>query len=198
MGLTLYSAPAIEPVDLDDARQFARIDQADQDALVVSALAVARSYVEQATRRALISQTWDLKLDGFDDPEWVRNGVIILPKPPLSSVTSITYVDTAGTTQTWSATEYQVVTYAGDFAQPGRIAEAYGYTYPSTRTQANSVTIRFVAGYGTDADDVPAGLKHAIKLLVMELLERGAPSGVVVPIAELQIRRLLAPYKVFL
>lgn len=101
----------------------------------------ARHAAERKTRCALITQTWDLSLDGF--PSWELR----IPKPPLQSVTSITYVDTDGTTQTLAASAYTV-----DIkSQPGRITPAYGLVWPVTRYQVNAVTVRFVCGFGAAA-----------------------------------------------
>ena len=85
-----------------------------------------------------------------------------MPRPPLQSVTSITYVDDAGDTQTLSSSLYQVDTKS----QPGRIIPAYGESWPTVRSNTlNAVTVNFVAGYGDDPEDVPAGLRHAVKFL---------------------------------
>jgi uncharacterized phiE125 gp8 family phage protein len=101
----------------------------------------ARRAAERKTRCALITQTWDLSLDAF--PSWELR----VPKPPLQSVTSITYVDTDGVTQTLAADQYLV-----DIkSQPGLITPAYGLVWPSTRAQSNAVTIRFICGFGAAA-----------------------------------------------
>ena len=77
-------------------------------------------------------------------------------------MTSIQYVDDAGDTQTLSTSLYQVDTKS----QPGRIIPAYGESWPTVRSDTlNAVTVNFVAGYGDDPEDVPAGLRHAVKLI---------------------------------
>jgi uncharacterized phiE125 gp8 family phage protein len=76
-------------------------------------------------------------------------------------VTSITYTDENGVSQTWAASLY-LVDPAG-----GRIQPAYGQVYPSTRAGIlNAVAVRFVAGYGAAATAVPENLRHAMKLLI--------------------------------
>lgn len=108
---------------------------------------------ETITRCALLTQTWDLTLDRF--PAWVLN----VPKPPLRSVTSITYIDTNGVTQTLDASQYVVDTKS----EPGRITPAFGAVWPSTQCRINAVTVRLVCGFGAAAD-VPADVKHWIQL----------------------------------
>lgn len=138
------------------------------DPYLTSLVKSARRLVESETGRALITQTWILRLEGFptssDCPLWV-------PLPPLQSVSSIAYVDADGVSQTWAAASYQVTTPAGDAPDCGRIAPAYGEVWPTTREQMEAVTITFVAGYGA-AGAVPEDLKHAMKLIVGHLYEQ--------------------------
>ena len=95
-------------------------------------------------------------------------GAIVLPFPPVSSITSVSYVDTAGATQTWTAgaTGYTTQLPAGPHCGPALIYPSYGISYPSTRSQRASVTVRFVCGYGAEARHVPSSLMSAMKLLI--------------------------------
>lgn len=191
MSLFLVTAPAAEPVSVQDAKAQCRVDTSDEDALFATLVIAAREYVETATHRALITQTWDWTLDGF--PDWT----LVLPLPPVASVTSITYVDTAGVTQTWAASLYRTDLPAGPYASPARVTPAYSESYPSTRAVTNAVTVRFVAGYGTAAS-VPASLKAAIKLLVAHWYARREPltNGTVAPVPW-TIEALTWPFKAF-
>jgi uncharacterized phiE125 gp8 family phage protein len=162
MALTLVTAPTVEPVTLAEAKLHLRVDTADEDALIDTLIRAARQYVETFTRRALIAQTWDDKRDEFP----CGDGTIELPIAGVSSVTSISYVDTNGDTQTWSASLYQTDLPSGPKAPFARICPAYAQYYPQTRTQMNAVTVRFVAGYGTTSAAVPESLKAGIKLLI--------------------------------
>jgi uncharacterized phiE125 gp8 family phage protein len=158
MGLTLVTGPALEPVSLIEAKQHCRIDSTDDDGLLAGYILAARSYAEDYTRRAFITQTWDYRISNAyaDNPcvmGWpaVKQGDtyyprIELPKPPLISVTSITYVDTAGVSQTLAADQYQV----NPYSYTGLIDPAYGVTWPQVRTQMNAITVRFVCGHGSN------------------------------------------------
>ena len=85
-----------------------------------------------------------------------------MPRPPLSSVTSIGYEDENGSSQTWSSALYQTDT----DSEPGRIKPIEGETFPNTQSNTyNTVTMTYVAGYG-GASAVPVRYKQAIKLLV--------------------------------
>jgi uncharacterized phiE125 gp8 family phage protein len=115
------------------------------DPLLGRFIRTARQMAETATRRALITQTLDLYLDSF--PFWE----VTLPRPTLQSVTSITYVDDNGVTQTLDTSLYLVDT----TTEPARITPAFGEVWPTTRWQTNAVRIRYAAGYGATAASVP-------------------------------------------
>jgi uncharacterized phiE125 gp8 family phage protein len=119
------------------------------DQLLARFIRTARQMAETATRRALITQTLDLYLDSF--PFWE----VTLPRPKLQSVTSITYVDDNGVTQTLDTSLYLVDT----TTEPARITPAFGEVWPTTRWQTNAVRIRYVAGYGATAASVPECVK---------------------------------------
>lgn len=146
MPLTLVTAPEVEPITLTEAKLHLRVTENNEDALISALIIAAREGAESFTRRAIITQTWDLTLDEF--PEEIET-----PFPKLQSVSSVTYIDTDGNSQTLNASEYTVDTKS----EPGRVVEAYGKTWPSTRDVINAVTVRFVAGYGL-ASAVPKSL----------------------------------------
>jgi uncharacterized phiE125 gp8 family phage protein len=118
------------------------------DPMIGRFITTARQMAEQHLKRYLITQTVDAYFDDF-----VSNRTIYLP--PLASVTSIKYIDTDGVEQTLSASNYLV----DAISRPAQIEEAYGMSWPSVRSQRNAVVVRFVAGYGDAATDVPACIK---------------------------------------
>lgn len=167
MALSLQTAPTSEPVAREAAKLHCRANEDNTEDLLFDRLVTsAREYCETFTGRALMPQTWDLKMDSFVDREWVDgNGVIWLPKPPVTAVSSITYLDGNGDSQTLSTSIYTTDLPSGPKARRARISEAYSQVFPQTRDTFNAVTIRFVAGYA-NADAVPASIKQAILLLV--------------------------------
>ena len=167
MGLSLVTAPAIEPIVLQEAKDHLNLDHADHDAMIDAIIRVARDRVEDETGRALITQTWDQVFECFPGASrGVPRGEIELAKAPLQSVTSISYIDTAGATQTLTAvTDYKV----DAITEPGRIVPAFNKTWPQTRDEINAVTIRFVCGYGAGRSHVPSGLRQAMLLIIADL-----------------------------
>lgn len=166
-ALVLYAAPTAEPLTVAEAMIHLNVDSINMGAVVdpyiTNLIAAARVTAERITRRALITQTWDLFLDEF--PPWE----MWIPKPILQSITSITYVDTDGATQTLAASKYLV-----DIkSEPGRITPVFGEVWPVTRAQTNAVTVRFVAGYGSAAA-VPAGIKQWMLVRIRQMYDHRA------------------------
>lgn len=136
------------------------------DPELVRLITAVRERAELATQRALITQTWDLVLDQFP-----CDGFIEIPKAPLSSITHVKYRDTGGTLQTWTSTNYVVEAPAGPRARRGRVALAFGVTWPATYGQAGDVQVRFISGYGA-ASAVPSLLKQAMLIDLAMLYEQ--------------------------
>jgi uncharacterized phiE125 gp8 family phage protein len=161
VSLSLVTAPAVEPLTLDETKAHLRVESDDENGAIYAWIVAARQHVESYTHRALLPQTWDLKLDAF--PCWSDS--IRLPKAPVTSVTSVTYLDTSGVSQTWSSSLYLTDLPTGPHAARARITPAYAQYYPSTYDVPNAVTVRFVAGY-TNADAVPMAIKAAMLFLI--------------------------------
>lgn len=198
MPLTLNrtSAPSLEPLTTAEAKSHLRVDGSNDDALIDALITASREHVEETTRRALITQTWELSLDCFPSMSWPRSGSVIwIPRSPLQSVTKIDYVNTAGTTETLDASRYRV----DSKSEPARVTEAENENWPLTDGVTNAVTVEFEAGYGDDASDVPQGIKQAMLLLIghwYENREAAAPENLSEhPKA---VDALLAPYRVYL
>lgn len=131
--------PTSEPLSPADVKQHLRITASNEDTLIAAQLTAARLWAEMFTRRQFVRAEWKLYLDQFPC------GPIRVPRPPLISVSSIQYVDTAGAAQTLATSLYQVDPYH----QPGLIVPAYGQTWPTTRDGTpNAVTVTYLAGYG--------------------------------------------------
>jgi uncharacterized phiE125 gp8 family phage protein len=141
-------APHAEPLALQEVKDHLRIDGDLEDAHLTALISAARGWVEGFWGRQLVASTFKLTLDAFP----AENGAIVLLNPPLIGVTSITYVDTAGSTQTLSTSDYTVDTES----EPGRVVPAYNEDWPDTREQINAVAITYTAGYAASFTAVAA------------------------------------------
>jgi uncharacterized phiE125 gp8 family phage protein len=132
-----------------------RIDVDEDDALINTLITAARMQIEQMASHRMVTQTLALSIDDFPD-----SGILYL-EGPVQSVSSIQYYDLDGNLQTWDDELYQVdIT-----ANPARVMPAYDEDWPDYLDDYNSIVVTYVAGCG-NANEVPAILKQAIKLLV--------------------------------
>ena len=175
-NLTQTSDPAEEPVTLAVAKAHCKVDIPDDDAYIGMLIAVARERCEAEIHRAFVSRTYLLSLDGFPfagaptvsqaiNSERLPNicfGKIRIPKPPLLSIDSITYVDNDGITQPLGPSLYLVQ--SGGKLQ-GVVTPAYGLAWPVARYQLGSVSVAYTAGYGP-ASSVPASIGLAMLLCI--------------------------------
>lgn len=132
-SLALVSGPSVEPITLDEATRFCRVDDPSENPLIENLIAAAREQIELATGRAMISQQWLLTL-----PDWATGyrdedrSALVLPfassvqasnslfglysnvrrndwrtipleRSPLISIDSVQYYDTKETLQTLTA-----------------------------------------------------------------------------------------------
>jgi uncharacterized phiE125 gp8 family phage protein len=141
-----------------ELKSFLRVDSSSEDSLIDGFLLAAMAYAQHYTGLAIGSQTIELALDAFPD------GGISLPLIPATSITSVIYVDAAGTSQTLLSSLYYLNDYS---SQDHQVTLVYGAEWPDTRDTTNAVKVRYVAGSAT----LPASVKAALMLLVGHLYE---------------------------
>lgn len=148
MSLSLITAPVAEPITLAEAKIHCNVDSdlTADDALLTSIIIAVRMAAEKETKRSLMPQTWELTQDAFTP-------VLLLRRPPVVSITSIKYLDTAGALITLAGADYTLDT-SSDF-KVARVVPAYGTVWPSTYQYINAVRVRYLTGYLTAAA-VPA------------------------------------------
>jgi len=182
MSLKRTVAPTDLPLTLDEIKDHIRWESDANDDAVLALY--RRSAVDQMDgaagllNRAIITQTWELKLDGFPvaafpSPTGLRKSQIHIPLPPLQSITSVQYIDTDGTTQTLAASKYKVLN-ASNPTRAALIEEAFGETWPATRHESGSVTVTFVAGYGL-RNAVPEHIRHLLLFTIGDAYDGRAP-----------------------
>jgi len=156
-----------EPITTAQAKAALNIDHDDDDTLIDIYIAQARKKVESDTGRAFINQTMTLYADTFGEFD---NGIIYLPRSPLSSVTTIKYYNSSNVQTTWDSGEYQ----ADTGHEPGRVTTVSGYSYPTVYDRLSPIEIAYVVGYGADADNIancPGEMFSALYMLIGHLYE---------------------------
>ena len=190
-ALVLTTPPDEEPVTLEKAREHLR-DPPSFDELTAMIVA-ARQQAEAYTQRAFITQTWTASWSRFPG---IAAG-LVLPFPPLQSVTSVAYFDTSNTQQTLTENTHFLVDAA---SQPGVVTPHVQdhTTWPATDGRNNAVEVVYVAGYGAAAA-VPQAIKHAILLMVGDMFQHRESIGVGTVAFQLGMtpKALLDPYRVW-
>lgn len=156
--LRVVTGPTAEPVSLDELKLHLRVDSTDEDALILAYLKSARELGEGLARRAFLNQTLEMVVD-----DWPPSFVLGLLRPPLVSVTSVTYYDEDGVGAVWS--DYVVNTRS----EPGRIH--FNSTPGTALIAEGGIVVRYVAGYGSDPALVPSAFKQGILLTVAHWYE---------------------------
>ena len=162
MEIKIITGPTTEPISTTTAKLHLRVDITEDNDYIDSLVTVARQYCEGFQARKYITQTLELTLDRFP------SGAIELPYPPLISVTSVKYTNSAGTETTMTETDEYLV---DSDSNVGHVYRPYNVLWPTfTPAPRNAVRVRYVAGYG-GASDVPTIIKQAMLLIVGHLYE---------------------------
>lgn len=152
----LVDGPAVEPVSLEEARAYLRIDDpaepSAEDGLIANLIVAARLAVEAAARLKLVHQTWRLSVARAPASRALR-----APLAPVARVDAVVGFDAAGVAETLDPSLHRLE----KGADPAAIVFAPDFAWP-----AGGVEVTLVAGFGPAAEDVPAPLRQAIRALV--------------------------------
>lgn len=215
LNFRLVTPPAAEPISIDQAKKHLRVDFAEDDLLIELIISAAREVCEQKTGRSIFNQTFCLSLDQFNYGDWRstipmerRNPLrfsalwesmaLRLPRPRLVSVTSITYLDVNGETETLDPGAYV----ADADSEPARIVPAINLTWPTTDYYIpGSVKVTYVSGSygdGKDSDTCPASIKQAMLLIIGHLyINREETAEANLKSIPLGVDALLNPYRFY-
>ena len=181
MNLIQSVAPSSQPVTLEEAKDFLRILDTDDDVLIGSMILQATQSAEIIMNRQIMPATYELYLNAM-------HSEIILPRPPFISLESFQAFD--GTV--WNdVSEY-------DLDDKAMLAALYPSFTGVVSSKKNSVKVVYKAGYAA-ADKVPESIKTWIKIQVSSYYENREPFVVGVSVSELpysHVNALLNRYKV--
>lgn len=201
MNIIVTSAPAVEPVSLEELYLFLRMDPDGSppthpdDPMLETMITSAREKVEQTTRRALVQQSIRLVLPGFparrvygghggwgvdEDLYTDVDSPVELLRPPFQSIQTVRYYDQANVLQTLAADAY----FVSSEAMVPALRPASGYCWPMTYRREDAVLIDYTVGYTPDGsppdaagwrENIPGSIKDAIKFEVQLQYDELAP-----------------------
>lgn len=160
------SEPYEEPVTLGEVKRHLRVMHSDLDTEIRSLIREARDWFERThgkTLRLAVTRTtaWGC---------W-PSGPIYPAFPPLKSVTSITYYDTANSSQTLASSNYDTITstYLPPFIDWSKDA-----VLPDTYDRPDAITLTYVTGWAS-RDTIPDAARQAIKLHISARFHESDP-----------------------
>jgi len=187
MALQLRAGPAQEPVSLEEAKYFMRLDGTEDDVLVSTLITAARIHIETTIGKVLITESWSFFLD-----KWPKSKTLYFPLDPIQTIEEIRFH-----TNSEGFTIIQAEDYSTDLISNHPRLHLTGSKPTSASKQLNQIEIRFVAGYGDTPDDVPSDLKQALLMLASHWFEQRDPIAFGGAFAEIPrtIEALLSNYK---
>ncbi len=152
------SVRSFDVVTLEEARAQCRVDSTDEDDLLGWIIDAVHESIEREAHRVLGDESWRVSFG--DWPE----GPVKLRPGPVRSVTTVQYLNQAGTWATLADSYYRLV-HAGSVLE--RLEWVDGLVLPLLSSQCSSdrVRVTYAAGHASAAG-IPVPLKAAALLLV--------------------------------
>lgn len=139
-GLAITSRTGADPISLAEIKEQVSQDHDLDDDLLTALRDAAIETVEEAQSTILAQATMTLTLS-----YWPRDGVFVIPRYPVQSITSITYLEEGESTPTtWAASNYRL---ESDTFPPRVVVKKDIITPTASLESGNPITITFVAGY---------------------------------------------------
>lgn len=161
MKLQRVTNPIALPLSMNSMKDHLRIERSETayDDDLNDLIVAAAEFIRAKCHVELINTQYRALWNQFPACRTIK-----IPLWPVVTVDSITYYDTAGALQTMSASLYQTEL----IQSPATVTLApLGTSWPSTQDEKiNAVILTFTTGFGIDSAAVPAGYRHAMKLLV--------------------------------
>lgn len=181
-SLRRTSEPAAKVISVADFKAYMKIDGSDEDTILGNIIDAATNLAEVYTKRAFITQTQKLTLDGFDGSNQgdyfaeagiyniprsaIRSGdAIELPRSPIQAITSITTYNDANASSVFDSASYSVDT------NGGRVYLNDGYSWPTNLRDQAAVEIVYTCGYGDASTDVPSTIITAVMMQAASMYE---------------------------
>lgn len=152
--------PVAEPVTVAELKAHLRIEHDADDEQLEQYLLAAREQAEAKMQRTLVATTLEAYYSGF-------GGALVLRLPTVLGVLSVKYLDKLGDEQELPPEHYRLRARR----LPNVIVPASGVVWPSTLCDPEAVVVRYRAGFGEDADAVPASIKQWIMLVAGQMYE---------------------------
>lgn len=152
------------PVKLDEVKDFIKVRNTKDNAIIQAYIATATEWGEKYTGRDFIQKTYNGFFSALKQSRFESYPFIELAKSPYVSLSSMeTVVD--GVNTDVSASYYVVK------QKSGMTRILFTSSLTADTDVAYPIQCQFVAGYGATADDVPEVIKTALKMHIAFMYE---------------------------
>lgn len=179
MNFTYAAQPTgTDIISLADMKEWLRVDHSDEDTTITAIIDSAVQSIQDYTGRHFKTTTFIANIDAFY--------YVDLPYQ-VTTVSSVTYLDKAGASQTLDTSKYFVDT----TSQPGRVK--FKNTPDLVEDKFNAVQIN-----GTITNSIKPPLTHAIKMLAAHFYEnrRAVIVGTISSEIPYGIKAIINPYRI--
>jgi len=183
-GVSIVTGESVDVVTTAQIKSNLRIANSDSthDTQIEICRDASISVAKEYLQKSLMNRTLKLSLDNIPfadsilpEKEGITTGPFLeyrqrsvnLPFSPLVSVSSVKTFDDSDNETTMASSRYYVDT----SSEYGRVILRTGETWDDMLRVGNAIEITYVAGYGTVATSVPAGIRQGIIVLASHYFE---------------------------
>jgi uncharacterized phiE125 gp8 family phage protein len=182
--ITDITPPPREPITLEEAKLFLRLDHNEEDALIEELIQSAREQVETLCRQSLIERPQRVTFA----PPFSRS--LYLNIAPVQSVTAMTLHLENGEDEAVPLDDLKI----NLRATPANIQkQTLGLWSWHSRPDVTAITVDVIVGYGETPEDIPMPLRQAMLLLIGQGYEHRA--GKDMPGIPMMVDTLVMPYR---
>ena len=184
--LCMIEAPIAEPVSLDEAKRWLKVETEDENEIILTLITSARLYIEQATQRLLLQQSWRVIFSDLD-----ARGAYLIPLSPVLRLLALTLRYSDDSEAALSVANVRLTKHGDDTSL--LIPQSYRIMLINDARFELDVSL----GYGPNAQDVPAPLRTALLMLVAFWYENRGDYSTYVNLTQIPsaIAALLTPFK---
>lgn len=165
MSYQITTAPTTEPLTVQEAKLWTRIDATEEDTLISELISSARQWIERQWDVALVDQTVKEYWDEVPSTEILK--LTVRPVGLAADVTAIEYYDEDNALQTWATSNYTVTTDGNEAC----VTLTEDASWPTMYVRSGALIVTYTAGFGATAASVPAAIKTCIRMAVWDFYE---------------------------
>jgi len=174
-----------EPITLDEAKDYLRVDFSNDNAYITSLISTSREMIEKDTNTAIVNRSYTEYLDGFP-----ADIIYLQVSGEIDGIPSINYMSQDSITHDKTLT-LDTDFILGEFRGRPRLQSIT--TWPTARELIGSVKIRYVI---EPQIDIPLPLKQAMYMLISHFYDnRSAVSFLRAEEMPLGYRNIIRQYK---